>query len=398
MQSLEKLLFQRSLGLASTDEVRERVAWRDLGEVEQGHARGRLTCVDVDRSERFLLAGGADIRVYDLRDGIQKPRRKKPTDRVCAAQWWLDGGLFATASYDGHVRLWDAERFEAACAWRLGACVDAALTRCLAGACVVAAACDRTVRLCDPRLGTSLERVSYDSKAIKLTWCSYRPDLLAVAWQDCTVRLYDIRRGCLATLDMHASDTSPHSPARAHDAPVVGLRFASRTLVTAARDGRVRAWADALPVPVHFPRFHRLGQTLGLSSNDPSSAEFSRVFLPVANAVAVVRLSTGKHVLTPSLDAAVRTCAFRPNAHDLIVTDDTGAIQRCALVPPSRAAPRPPTPADEDDRDDGGESGDDITDLRRAVARARRADRERRLAEEEDEEDAPATRRRRTRY
>lgn len=230
-------------------------------EIVSAH-RGPATCVQADAHD-LVLTGGQDGKVAVYGTGAASNRaRASARGHSCAVTdvaWYpVDSGLFASASADGAVKLWDAERFVAAARFA----VPARLVHSLAfseGHSVLAAGMGSSARGCvallDAASGACAHVLSGHSGDVLATaWSPSDPHLLASGGADRTVRLWDIRRSgdsaCLAVLDVDAdaeeggAAQQSGSHGRAHAGAVHAVAFTpdGRRLATAGADARLRLW------------------------------------------------------------------------------------------------------------------------------------------------------------
>lgn len=382
---LERLLRERSLGRRSGTSVRRTVeGWfllsTELVEDCTTVTKTGLTCCDIDKSGRFALAGGTDgrARLFDLerRLAANRPLRCGGSLAVCAASWYpADGGLFATACRDGTIGLWDARRLQRVRSWRLASIADGKAGGAFG---LVAAACgDGALRLCDPRSPRPTELAKLATAASAVAWARHSEHALCAAWGDRTCRLLDDRKGPVAVLNRHGTANW----GRAHDSTVVGIQYASRSVLTVAADGDAAMWdaSSGAREPVHLPRFASPRPPLGMAAADPAEPHRALAFVPSDGAVLGVDLVNGSCDVACRAPGRVTACSLRPCRPQLLVVDDQGHVSLCQVLRKSRL--------DEGESGsrsnlDAAESG--LDELRRAVLRARRDARERRIREEED--------------
>jgi WD40 repeat protein len=157
------------------------------------------------------------------------------TGEITSLEFSADGRRLASASRDGHARLWDVDTGAELCdlAGLAGAALVASLSP--AGDRLATAGDDRVVRVWDVATGAERLAMSGHNEAVLCAAFSRDGLRLATAGVDRTVRLWDLTTGNeLLALTGHRDAV--------HD-----CRFTAdgARLVTASRDGAVRVWAAA---------------------------------------------------------------------------------------------------------------------------------------------------------
>ncbi|KAJ1457642.1 WD40-repeat-containing domain protein [Pelagophyceae sp. CCMP2097] len=389
---------------------------------------GVATCIDVEGGgpcDRFCVVGGGDARIslYDL-DRARLVGRcarggRTHAHSVVSANWYgSDGGAFVSASCDGALCLWDAERFRVARRYAVGAAVGgAALSRCASGATatLVATACaDATLRLTDvraPHAAAAAFGGAHRGAVTAVAWSPAVAHELCTGGADKSVRVWDVRRSgataCVSALDAHrgvARRADAHLPwegarlvGRAHDGSIDGAKYTldGRSLLTAGAD-ELRCWDvhTATRRALHFDGVRNKSRGVG-----PLGFCFARndlVLFPNGDDRAVLAFSLKTAALqwrtppTPQNMRPVRCCAFRQatqmlytagdDGHHIFVWSHSKKLDRKKLdraAAPARAVEAAVEQAEQAQAPDAT-----LDALRRAIMRARREDAERREAED----------------
>lgn len=153
-------------------------------------------------------------------------------DRVEAIAYSPDGEVFATASWDGIVRLWNRRSGAALQMLKGHSSGVLAIAFSQDGEMLASASWDYTVSLWSRKTGEELQKLRGHHGGV--TDVAFAPDgeTLATASWDYTLRIWDSRKGnVLQTL-------------RGHKRGVIGVSFSldGRSLVSAAKDWTVRIW------------------------------------------------------------------------------------------------------------------------------------------------------------
>ena len=141
---------------------------------------------------------------------------REHTRMISAVQWYpVDTGLFISACRNGRVNLWDTNHQQVV--WKCDFEMpvnDAAMSPIAKEHMLIAvAAQDSTVRLCDPRSGSSTHFLSgHASEISSLSWSPRDPFTLVSGSHDSGIRVWDIRRSgtaaCIAALDQHRTSAT----------------------------------------------------------------------------------------------------------------------------------------------------------------------------------------------
>ncbi|CAG9462780.1 unnamed protein product [Pedinophyceae sp. YPF-701] len=349
-----------SLGVSPSREIRSR-------------HRNAVLCMDIDPVEgRYLLSGSLDptVAIYDLQAASPPPQRPRaaaaplpvhaPIVRigrshqhahrfgVTACEWYpVDSGVFCTASFDGTVRVWDANAESVACAFQLDDRVEcAAISPPTAPQCLVAAGAGTTARLCDPVSGALTHTfVGHAGRVLCVRWLPASGFVVATGSSDGQVRLWDIRRaGTLAMLDLYRtaaesgagvvgagdrgggaaehvevpswSTSRRRALVRAHDGAVTAIATMpdGRSLLTAGTDSEVRLWDPGDGARVWRNRLISFPSAFNRASRQRQVAIGCRhLFFPSGSAVQVYALDTGrpKTTLRGQMDT-INTCCWVP--------------------------------------------------------------------------------------
>ncbi|KAJ2715129.1 hypothetical protein H4R19_001371 [Coemansia spiralis] len=318
--------------------------------------------------ERYLLSAGADtsIQLYDLDAGSNNSgassgvRQIEPTQSIPAGAghsrivssvaWYpVDSGLFATASFDGTLCIWDAATMTEACRFDLECRVYCqAMSPTGAHALVAAASEAAHIRLGDLRTGAFAQTLPIRQPGgTAVAWSPVSPHILASGSAGGGLRLWDIRQA-----GGHLHDFGSGDGADAHPGGVCGLLFAAdgRRLVSSGTDAGVRVWdIDEPQSPLadipsgcesdsrRYGALRRCELAIATAPGDAASS--SIVFCPNGdNTVAAIDIAGGRRL--PALDghfAPTLCAAWRPGHAELYTGGaDSNVLVWCA---PARAAP-----------------------------------------------------------
>ncbi|MBA3871231.1 MAG: helix-turn-helix domain-containing protein, partial [Anaerolineae bacterium] len=192
--------------------------------------------VAISPDGRFVASSGIDasVRLWDLVSGVQIETLPHPCP-VIAIAWSLEGYLFATGDEEGCVRLWDLHKTgTAACihtftghtSWVDGLAFDPS------GRFLASASWDGTVKLWDVRNGCLQQTLtSHTERVCRVAWS---PDgrILASGGFEKTIRLWDMEQ------------SSYRAALQGHTAGIADLTFTpdGHNLLSSSEDGTMRLW------------------------------------------------------------------------------------------------------------------------------------------------------------
>ncbi|KAJ2372978.1 hypothetical protein IW150_003850, partial [Coemansia sp. RSA 2607] len=199
------------------DRVVRSMAMAETKRVAREH-RSAVHCVAIDgASERLLLSAGADaaIRLYNLEQfeaaamGTQKIAAQRQTAEasrgggsgghsgpVSSVAWYGgDAGMFASGSFDGTVRVWDASDMSEACQFDMDSRVrSVAMSATGEHALVAVGDMSDNVRLCDLRTGAAAQSLAVDGGGTAaVAWSATAAHSVATGACDGSVRVWDVR-------------------------------------------------------------------------------------------------------------------------------------------------------------------------------------------------------------
>eukprot|EP00051_Salpingoeca_urceolata_P030152 m.492215 g.492215 ORF g.492215 m.492215 type:complete len:405 (+) comp31818_c0_seq1:221-1435(+) len=308
----------------------------DTHSVEAVHAGG-VAALDIDQTEgSFLASGGQDkaVVVYDISkhskpntEPVQAPvvlRLPRAHDyNVSAVQWYPnDTGILTTSGMDGSVKVWDtnAERlarefvgFERV--------YQHALSRTGHHTLIAVAGQDCTTTLCDVRTGGQSRQLrGHTGKVFAVAWSPSNAELLATGSLDNRCLVWDVRSaaGPLLTLDQHngARDPRLEGVVTAHDGAVNGLAYTpdGRYLLSTGTDRRARLWnaKTGQNLMVHYPGIQNgARKLLGMCVSQCSSVPV--LYHPCGKDIKAYDIHTGRTINTLRAHfGTVQTCTFHP--------------------------------------------------------------------------------------
>ncbi|KAJ1723268.1 hypothetical protein LPJ53_002366 [Coemansia erecta] len=218
--------------------------------------RSAVHCVAIDRaSQRLLLSGGADaaVRLYDLEQletvsmgtrqiTAQQQTAAATTGRggghsglVSSVAWYGgDAGMFASGSFDGTVRVWDAADMSEACRFDMDSRVrSVAMSATGEHALVAVGDMSDHVRLCDLRTGAAAQSLAVEGRGtVAVAWSATGAYSLATGACDGAVRVWDVRRA-----DAHVAAVG-----QLQHVGDVAFTADGRHVVGASTGGRVCKW------------------------------------------------------------------------------------------------------------------------------------------------------------
>lgn len=229
------------------------------------HHAGAVNSISVDfELHRFMLcgAGDASLSLWDLEGDCNSitegqpvatiPRNDAHKFGVSKVMWWPnDNGMFFSGSYDGTIKLWDADSLEPVYTFNMEQKVYNFDVPLLDMSGLIAAGLDHPyIRLIDIRSGSSSHILKgHNGKVMTVKWCPTNSQILASGGSDGTVRIWDIRRAesWVMSLDMFRTsmhDLAPLSFRKAHRGPVNGLCWMHMgdELISLGNDSKARFW------------------------------------------------------------------------------------------------------------------------------------------------------------
>lgn len=265
---------------------------------------GSAFSLAIDKVEqRYLLSGGKSgtLSLHDLAQPIHIPDsvnghatieplhtlaiQRNDFALVTSVDWFpMDNGMFLAASSKGKLLLFDANEMKAI----ITSSLDAPIMTCkfhesLFNALVAAGLGNGSVAIYDPRVGHSTSTINAHTAPINsLDWHPFREYQLMTASDDCTVRVWDIRKAGFAT------------PVLAPD------RFEKQTFRAAIKPGSLYDGLD----PIYLDRSSIVGRGSGIGQTvfDQSRSGEAHSF-----AVKSCRYTPcGRYLITAGNDCKVR--------------------------------------------------------------------------------------------
>uniref|UniRef100_H2YC44 Uncharacterized protein n=1 Tax=Ciona savignyi TaxID=51511 RepID=H2YC44_CIOSA len=230
-----------------------------------------ISCMDLEKTEcRYLICAGSDkkITIYDTwnlakddnKDGGipkiatigSKPRHTKYMHKcmISTIQWYpLDTGIFVSTSFDGTIKIWDANRLRPAETLEINSAINNHHISPLCQHSLIAAASVDHIRLADMRTSsTSHTLKGHRDNILCVKWSPKNEFLLASGSEDNRVLLWDVRqaKSVLHNLDQHNGDSTASTAAvgTAHTGTVNSILFSEdgRHLLSFATDQRLHLW------------------------------------------------------------------------------------------------------------------------------------------------------------
>jgi DNA excision repair protein ERCC-8 len=241
---------------------------------------------------------------------------------VSSVDWYpVDGGLFVSSAFDGHVKLWDSDAFEVVGSFALRSRVYCAKFSPVATthALIAAATAKGEVRLCDMHVNAAVHSLlGHRDEVWTLAWSPVDEHLLATGARDGEIRLWDIRRSgstaCLLALNLEGPAVVPgrsslHASAsskRGLASTLAGESSRKRQRLTSSTE---RASTNPLRVrdrsPGNLPA--RITGRTQQQRNDPhAAASTSFVSAHRAGVNALAFTPNGHFLLSSGLDHALR--------------------------------------------------------------------------------------------
>ncbi|GBG70045.1 hypothetical protein CBR_g4873 [Chara braunii] len=194
-------------------------------EVVSPHRSG-VNSLQVDPAEgRFLLSGASDgtIAIFDMQtpsrhegltakhEAILVTDRKNPQGHrfsVTSVCWYpVDTGLFVTASFDKHVKVWDSNAMSVEMDFKMsGKVYSIGMSAMTQSHCLIATGSEEPlVRLCDIASGSFTHTLEGHRDSVwAVQWSVSNEWVLLSGGCDGQIRCWDIRRaGCFMQLDQH---------------------------------------------------------------------------------------------------------------------------------------------------------------------------------------------------
>lgn len=263
---------------------------------------------------------------------------------VSSVDWYpVDGGLFISSAFDGHVKLWDSDAFETVGSFPLRSRVYCAKFSPVATthALIAAATAKGEVRLCDMDVNASVHSLlGHRDEIWTLAWSPVNEHLLATGARDGEIRLWDIRRSgstaCLLALNLEGPAVVP-GRSSSHASPSAkrglastlagdrsdGSRKRQRLTSSGSSGSAIREQASTNPLRV---RDRLVGSLRACASgktqqqrNDPhAAASTSFVSAHHAGVNSLAFTPNGQFLLSSGLDQALRLWNSSTGAHQFM--------------------------------------------------------------------------------
>jgi DNA excision repair protein ERCC-8 len=260
---------------------------------------------------------------------------------ITSLQWYpLDSGMFASASHDNNVHLWDTNSEVVIRKFNLeNSIYSIDLSLCAQNHTLIAAACeDHCLHLCDIRTGKSIWKlIEHHSRVLAVKWSPGQQYLLASGSEDGTLRLWDVRKTgkSLLTYDQHLDSRDPlkqreraRNYIKSHNGAVNGIAFTpdSVKILSTGTDQVMRCWRvhDGSNEFINYSAgqgtHSGLKNVAGKSKTNPLtvSKNGELVFHPSDTMVTVFEVQTGELVNTLNFHLKkVSSCVFHPDLQHL---------------------------------------------------------------------------------
>ncbi|KAK9446627.1 WD40-repeat-containing domain protein [Limtongia smithiae] len=224
---------------------------------------GLFDCAWSESHENQIVvaAGDGSVKLFDITVNDYPIRSwKEHTREVFSANWNLvDKTTFCTSSWDGTIKIWSPARPKSLLTLQprnaSPSCTYAAAYSPYNATLIASCSSDSYMRLWDPRVGAYPINSLYahaGAEILSVDWNKYRPEVLATASVDRTIKIWDIR---------FLTRSGPRNDAVSNMSPInelVGHEYAIRKvawsphapelLLSASYDMTARVWQDRTAV------------------------------------------------------------------------------------------------------------------------------------------------------
>lgn len=249
-----------------------------------------------------------DTSALPSQTGIQTPTLQYGASAV---DWYpVDGGIFISSGFSGHVKIWDSDRFESVGRFDLRSRVycakfsPAATTHSL----IAAATANGEVRLCDMAVDAAVHSLlGHRDEIWTLAWSPGNEFHLATGTRDGEIRMWDIRRSgstaCLMCLNHEGPAVVPgRSSLHTNTKRLPSTSLASAARPTARKRQRLR---DNTHRSINNDTGGRA--SMGRQRNDPhvaASTSFASAHQGGVNSLAFT--PDGRYMLSSGIDNKLR--------------------------------------------------------------------------------------------
>ncbi|KAK0416978.1 hypothetical protein QR680_012781 [Steinernema hermaphroditum] len=325
------------------------------------HGLAAILSIDVDPAERqFLLCGSikGDLAVVDLHDGVStssthcltlkvhtaKRARGNHKYAVTSCQWFpIDSSVFASASIDRKVKLWDANVFSVVETFDFDEEIKDIHWSPHDGCTEIAVGLDSSnIHFIDIRSGDSSQELRWKDAVNTVQWSPSDANILASGGQNGRISIWDKRSG-KSELRSFQPDTVLTRKEHYHPG-IGGLRFSSEGLFLVAADlaRSIHVWSTPNYAFVGSERLdlcaeeRRLYGVNGVVRFDVSGSDVGGdvwAFVPAATCVMAMKLidvdqrsrTNDTVVRLHGSMATVNACAYRPHHQQVISVSKDGA-------------------------------------------------------------------------
>lgn len=244
---------------------------------KQQLTKGAINAIDFEHQEyRYLLSGCADstVKLWDTclvssgddeEDGycqeiakIDKNDENGHKYGITGVKWWpFDNGMFLTSSYDGQLKIWDADNVEEACKFNMNSkinCFD--VSNSIDNSLICCGSDSSFIRILDLRTIESTHTlVGHNGSVLSCKWSRNDSNLLASGSSNGELLVWDIRKtkSCIMQMDFNRTESEMPPPPRfkkyckvkAHNiGGVNGINWTEigNKLISCGNDNKIRCW------------------------------------------------------------------------------------------------------------------------------------------------------------